>query len=250
MSTATYYEGHKDKKSAISTFVRGARFNHPHRLKTVSLSGTIDYVRDERDFAINASPSNGDIAFRDTLDLDLSAASAWSRYFEEKCPFSHTLDLAVREFALLHGPGFPWKFFQQINFDPDFVVIGTITRENYTYNDTTSSWDLTSTDLPEDVECNFSFSVTGGGDPVSGGFDSVSAAEIELTVDFDYIGSYGSLLLGWGWGLIERLPWTEVWDPETDIFSDSFDLWVDDLNTATGGGHSGSCSMTLNFSNV
>lgn len=245
-----YYEGHKDKKSLAYSFCSNASFNHPHRLNGVSLSGTITYTRDERDFAINASPSNGDTAFKDSLNIDLSAASAWTRYFEENCPFSHVLDLATREFALLHSPRYPWRFVTRINLEPDFVVVGTITRENYTYNDTTSSWDSTTPEPAEDVLCDYDFSVTDGGDPLSGGFDLTSAAEIILSVNFNSIGSYGSILLGWGWGVIERLPWTEVWDPETDIFSDSFDQWVDDLNTADGGGHSGSCSMSLNFSNV
>lgn len=250
-----YYLNHKNKKSSIYALLSTSRYNHPHRLERVSLSGTITYTRDERDFAVNASPANGTIAFRDSLSFDLSSTTPWSRYFEERCPFTHTLDLAVREFALLHNPSRPWEFSTQANIDPDFVVVGTITRETYEYNDTTSSWDLTIPDPPEppeNVSCDFDFTITKGGDPLSGGFDMTSAAEIYLAVNFDSIGNFGSPLIGWvsEWGIIERLPWTEVWEPETDIFSDSFEQWIDDLNTADGAGHSGSCSMSLNFTNV
>lgn len=219
------------------------------------MSGTISYTIDERSFTANASPSNGATASHFVFSIDLSSSTPWSRYFVENAPFLHSLPFTLsdeRKIGILHNPQIPWRFFTQpvIAFLGNVDVVGTVVRTVYTYDSETSSWNVTTTDPAADITFDFFASITGGGDPISGGKSGDvddNKATIALITEFQ--GGYSGSLPVFNDEFL-RLPWEEEWDPETTYFSDFFTTMLDDRNTDDGGGHSGSCSVSLNFTNV
>jgi hypothetical protein len=251
-STATdWITAIKAKKTAIDSFLGGARYNHPQRIASITLSGTIDYEIDERDFTVNESPAGGATASVYVFALDYTAVTPYIRKFQEQDPwYVLPVALVAGEFTLSHRPrAAMWEIRSDIfDYDEDQDVVGTVTRTRYVYNDGTSSWDLDTTDAAEDITLTFAFSISGGGDPTSGGRDDDSTDEnATIAVFASHSGTYGIKLADFNWGDILRFPWVDTWAPETAEFATGFSNFITDSNAADGAGHSGSCSLSVDF---
>ena len=254
---ADYYSSIKGKKEYAAGIVNLNYSNHPHRLDKVELAGTLSYTRDERSFTINASPPNGRIAYRYSASLDMSLNSPWNRVFLQNTPSLVPLydavlyptygKLNLRDFGFLHLPRYMWRAYFSNNSDTDYKNVGDVTVQQYTYSTSSSSWSLTSTSTSA-IECDFVFSILDGGDPFSGGNDGSSPFSISVFCGFT--GSYAYLFSGMGQATFERFPWSDTWSSESAAFSTAFNQIITDRNTADGGGHSGSCSMSTVFTNV
>lgn len=246
----TWWTALKTKKELAQIYLAGARFNHPHRLGTLALSGTLSYEIDERLFTANATPANGQTCFTYTVAADFADATPWTRYFEPKCPFVHLLGalLGTREFALLHRPGWPWAIQHQYNGTTTPDIIGSVVRRLYTYSTGSASWSLTTTDPAEDLLFDHYYYIEGGGHPASGGNDGTSPTDIDLIPAWS--GTYGYLLNDYTWDALTRFPWDATWSTETTAFSDGFTDFLAARNTADGAGHSGTSGLTLTFTNV
>lgn len=248
---AEYYEEFKEKK--ISAVVASRAWsNFPHRLGTVQLSGSINYIIDERGFTSYSNPSDGSIAFKYEATLDMSLVSPWNRVFLTKIPslISEPESLGLRDFSLSHTPQYPWRAYYGWDFDTydyDYKNVGNIVVTEYTYSTTSNSWSVTNTSSST-VECDLFLYMDEGGDSLSGGNDGVSACNI--SANFSYIGDDAGWLNGLGNADFGRLPWDGTWAPESTAFSDSFAERLSLFNSLDGGGYSGTCSMSMVFTNV
>jgi len=245
---AEYYDVIKAKK--LSSFLASRAFsNFPHRLNTISLSGSISYTVDERDFTINSSPANGSIAFKFVASLNMASVSPWNRVFLTKVPsLVSVLDpLGLRKFGFSHTPQFPWRAYFAINYDADYKNVGSIAVTEYTYSTSSNSWGVTNTSSSI-IECDLTVFIEDGGYSLSGGNDGTSGCVIYSNCSF--IGDNSAYLIGIGNADFERLPWDGTWASESTAFSDAFSQRLSDLNAIDGGGHSGTCGMSMVFTNV
>lgn len=252
MSAPAWPSALKSKKELAEIYISGAYSNHPHRLASLTLTGDLSYTRDERLFTANASPVNGQTCHTYTATADFTLATAWTRYIEPKCPFNHVLGslLATHDFALLHQPIEPWNMQMQRNTTPLVENIGTITRRLYTYSSGSGTWNLTTTDAATDLTLDYYPLISGGGHPVSGGYDVTAPTDIQLIAELD--GTYAFFLTDYPltWDTITRFPWDSTWSDESAEYSTAWTAFLAARNTADGAGHSGTSGLTLTFTNV
>jgi hypothetical protein len=251
---AEYYDVIKAKK--LSSFIASRAYsNFPHRLGIIGLSGSVSYTVDQRDFSIYSSPANGSVAFKFVASLNMALVSPWNRVFLTKVPslipiYSSTSPdsiLDVREFGFLHSPQYMWEALFSVNYDADYKNVGSVVVTEYTYSTSSNSWGVTNT-FSSSVECDLSVFIADGGHPISGGNDGTSACIVSSICNF--IGDYSGYLNGIGTADFERLPWDGTWASESTAFSDGFSQILSDGNAADGGGHSGTCGMSMVFTNV
>jgi hypothetical protein len=239
----TYLPDYKDKKAAVIDLLGQARYNHPHQIPGASVSGSLSYTVDERDFT--APGLSADLY---VFDLSFGSASAWTRVFQERYPWlseslPHALDQG--EFTMAHRPiraMFESVFSQGAALD--YVTIGDVSVTHYTRALDTDPWTEGATDT-NDIDFRFDFFVEDGGAPESGGKDAGNDDEkctLYFTPSFD--GSNSSRIPEF-YSEILRLPWTDPWASESAAFSTIFDDAMTARNVTDGGGHSGSCSLAL-----
>lgn len=238
----SYFDFVKIRKSSIHNLLLNRKFNHPHRLNQISMTGSFSLIIDGRGFTA-FPPVVGSTTTLTEYDLDLAPVPSFTRYFENKCPISHYLSAELsspRKIALLHQPRYPWRFIQNDRYEYEPTVVGTYKTTSFIYDGT--NWNQTST-TTSDHAFDFYVSIDGGGYLYSGGkvadSDAVKA-RILLTHNLPEIDTPLEIL---------RLPWQNTWASETAIFSNAFNAFIADGNAANGGGYSGSCSVSLNFVN-
>ena len=232
----------KSKKAAIFDFLQGdttTYLNHPHRLASVSMSGTRTKVEDTRLFS---SAGSAYVAYVTTEYVDGSLLTPWTRMFDGKTPVhSATLSDALPtpgdgEIYLMHRTGRPWYIYQVGVTSPANTLIGTRTTDTYTRSNLSDPFAFSST-YSEDITGSISaLTISGGGNTVSGGRDTDPSSKSQI-----YTTAMGVT------SSIYRFPWNDPWDSETDVFSDDLAAWIAAGNTAYGAGYSGSCSLSLDF---
>lgn len=247
---ATYLDKIKQKKQSIISSIGFSFCAHPHRLASVDISGTLNYVIDERDFSINASPTNGDVAFVYTYSITATGIAGYTRIFSLKQPYSRSgVTLATGEFLMSQEPlARFWAALVDFGTLPDYETVGSVTRDRYIYASGTSTWDLDSS-TSNDMDAAWDFDITTGGDEISGGKDDDSADE-NCTISFAMVwsGTHSAKLPSLSTAEIKRLPWVDAWASETSAINDAFTSFLTTRNAADGGGHSGTCTVSLDFS--
>lgn len=248
MSTLeTYYESRKIQKdvyfaAGVSSGTPGELWNHPQRMETVAVEGTLTYTIDER--AFDPVPSTSATMWE--FSLNMNTADDYTRDFLEKTPYNDDppSDPAVGHFTLMHRPFlFYWMLELDLIAHSTPVVVGTVTKTEYSRASAMDPW---TQDASNDHDISLVWDwevVTRGGDPTSGGRDASHPAEVRANLTFS--GTDSSKLPGMSTGLEERDPWSDGWaaidlsQPLTDAIADG--------NTDDGGGHSGSSSMEITF---
>jgi hypothetical protein len=249
-----YPNNFESVKAAKVLFVGAYVNNHPHRLPVLRLTGSLDYEYDERAIATGLN------AQKTTVNVDFSELSEWTRVFNEKIPvvksgpsqkvaptdqgeFNVTQSL-VRDFPD-YSSHF-WRFVFVLGDLYDSVKIGEQTVTNYTREDTdTDIWDPVD-ETVTDIDAAWFPSLSSlGGDPVSGGRGAdneensvgISVKAVNTSV-FDIFQSV----------VVYRLPWEDPWENESELFSDALVDYIAAANAYSGGGWTGSTTMTLEFS--
>jgi hypothetical protein len=98
-----------------------------------------------------------------------------------------------------------------------------------------------------DVNYKIIFLMYDGGLPPSMGRGTDTTVE-KVTIEiFEGTSGTATDLLPSFYAKVLRLPWTATWASETAIFSGIFSSFITASNTADGGGHSGSCSLSVDF---
>lgn len=227
----SYYEDFKAKKQLQW------EGNHPHRLPALRMSGTLNHEDDRRVTA------GGLTATRTVVDLDFSLMATWTRVFREKVPLlALQTGLAEGTFGLFHRSAQFWSLWVSNSFGatPATVTIGTTTVYRYTRTTVMDPWVLDTT-TTTDYDYQWRPVLFGGGDPSSGGKGPDNEDNsIRITAfqgGFPFLGNVA----------VYRLPWEDPWTSESTIYSDAFADGLATRNTASGGGHSGTCSATLHF---
>ena len=244
MSLASQIEMLKNRKSVVGQVYLNFHSNHPHRIATVSTSGALTYTIDERSFA----PSPTLSASKYDFSLDFSLGDSWTRVYQSKFPWYSATPVALNqgEFCPSHVIKKPWKFDCDFGAYPNYATIGDCTRTNYTRALITDPW-TAGTPVTTDVDFKFGFLLTLGGDPTSGGRGTGSDPEKALFQFSDsWSGSYTNKLPNL-YADVYRLPWVDPWASESTVFSTAFSAFLTAQNTADGGGHSGTCSLSLDF---
>ena len=245
MSIADLNQSIKNKKNSYSIFFADSFFNHPHRIPKVAVSGTLNYTIDGRDFI----PTPITSATKYEFSLDYSLSDPWIRVFQANYPwrtFAPPTILAQGEFTPGHRPHSPWEFRDTTGDPTDIAVIGTCTKTTYTRTLIIDPW-TAGTPVVTDISHKFFPSISGGGDIFSGGRGAGSDAEktqIEYAESYD--GAEYTRLPNFS-DFIFRLPWDDPWASETAIFATVFSDFLADGNSTDGGGHSGTCSLSLDF---
>lgn len=244
MTTPAIWANFKSKKRAHFESVAQRFWNHPHRLAAITLTGTLDYTLDERDFGTPPSYS----ASRYVFDLDFSAIAALARKLPDKTPWIFIPDPAdVGEFVLYHEPRKMWEMLFSLGALPADVVIGTCTTTLYTRADPSDPWTTGST-TTTDIDGNLDLLIAGGGDgSLKGRGDGSDDEKAQITVFHPVTGGSESFRIPSIYAEILRLPWSDPWAAESSAFSTAFDDEIDARNTTDGGGHSGSTTATLTF---
>lgn len=228
----------KQKKHDLHDFLQ-EYWNHPHRLAEISLSGSLTMIQDERFY------STGPSALVDTYDYTGSLFSVITRKFYDNEPFkdlSIPPEPAQGEITISQNCLYGLSMFLNYGLSNDDVTVGTFTRESYTRSSISDPWVLAGTES-YDITGNFVCYPYGGGDVVSGGRGS-DVDTSKATIDFG-ISTSENLFIS---TTIGRFPWTDPWPSEVDIFTDFLDDWIANGNATYGGGFSGSCSLSLDFS--
>lgn len=227
----------KSKKNAAHAFFIGDNyFNHPHRLASVGLSGSMIKIADGR-----LSSSAGLEASLITSTYTGSLYPEVVRRLFEKDPVIETMANALPakgEICMGHLLAFPWRIYVQHGPLNDSVTVGTRTDQRYTRSTMGSPWvagSLFTYDITDMLQC----SITGGGSPTSGGRDAEDDTEKASIL----IAMYEPAISG----TIKRFPWDDPWASETGIFTDHLAAWIAAGNAIHGAGYSGSCSLSLDF---
>lgn len=236
----------KDKKVSRVNLLNGYTYNHPHRLFQISLSGDLNYVRDERLFS-----SAGLSANVDTYNVDFTTFLPWNRIIVEKAPFigspgATPINPAAGEFIFGHQPQVMWRATFIGGDYPDPQICGTHQTDFYTRPTLSDPWTLYSTSSI-DLEGYFITSISAGGLPPSHGRGTGSATEncsILIAPEISPGSIAGALGLT---GTVKRLPWVDPWPSESALFAGQFAAALAALNLLDGGGHSGTCYMQADF---
>ena len=243
---AEYIQNIKARKNGIYTLLgSNMYFNHPHRITSFGLSGSLALVIDNR-----TAGSVGTVTFYD-FSLDFSDATPYTRIFEPFAPWAGTpppSGLSEGEILLGHRPSSPWRIEPFYGARNASVVIGSVTKKTYSRTLVADPW-VEDTTNNYYIHFNFNLAVSGGGDPTSGGYNATAldANKTLIGIGDNYDGTSGSagtgLLPDFG-ANIYRFPHESTWANESAIFSDIFD----DYLTAGGATYSGTCSLSLDFS--
>lgn len=235
----------KEKKLAGWEYLaQTGRFNHPHRLSTIAMDGGISYTVDQRDYTANEDALS---ASSFVFSIDASQHPVYTRQFLDRCPLVGVVTLLnPGDFAFLHNPGYCWGVLDETYDYPDETLVGTCTRTNWTRPSATDTWaEVDSTDT--DIFMRFTFFVGDlGGDPNSNGKDEATPTELLVLIQFS--GTYANQLPSFGDDSVYRFPWVLEWEAED--YSPTFDEHLTTQNGLFGGGHAGSCSMRLVFTNL
>lgn len=239
---ATFLPIWKTKKETIALWfdLGYLQFNHPHRLDTVEMSGTLSYTIDQRNF----SPEPATSATKYEFSLDFADHPAYSRQWITKVPWlgNSPITLSNGEFILGHHPLRVWEILDEVQSYISTTIIGTVTITPYTRDTDEDPWDE-GTPADHDISLLFDFFLAEtGGDPDSGGKDGSTDAEI--TLQFTWSGTSSGLLPNFD-GSANRAPWTDPWADEE--LSSIFTTHLSDANSDDGGGHSGSCTAKVEF---
>lgn len=245
MSIADQIANIKTRHDVATSFLANARFNHPNRLAGVSFSGLLSYVIDERSFT-----SPGTSASKYDFSLDYNASNIYTRIFEEYFPWAGDTPPAGTpaqgDFLMFQRQGAGmWSIDTLFGTDTSAVVIGTVDTKVYS-RPTTSDPFTENSSTTTNISHRFSLFISGGGDPVSGNFSTLEAAKTTTTCLSFHSGTHSGLIPELE-GLIFRFPHEDLWSSETTLFSDAFTAHLALKNTADGGGHSGTCSISLNY---
>lgn len=259
MPTAAYYQTIKAKKRDRWERRAYGWHNYPHSLAEIATSGSLSYTRDETHFT-NASTST--TASRYVCSLDFSLANPFTRVFEDQWPWKPSSanpyplpsgDPGNGEFLMVHRPIFPWRLEAPISDPLPSAVIGDCTREFYTRPTTSDPWALDNT-TTTDVTFGFYLLMGAGGDHYTGGRGAGGYDEkviIQFDDDFgaNNPGVFPPILPDFSTTDpdIRRLPWEDPWSSETAIFADIFSNHLVTRNAIDGGGHTGTCSLSLDF---
>jgi len=245
--SSTLLDSVKDRKLNIWAEFSLYEWNHPSFLQGIAVSGLLSYTIDERSFT-----SPGLSASKYEYDLDFSDADDYSRVYESNVPWTVFPPprgiLNDGEFLMSHQPSFPWGviFYDEDNQD---TKIGTCTKTDYSRDEGTDPWTEDGS-TTTDIDFHFDVSPFGGGEPDSGGKgDGSDDEKVDVSFFPDFSGSHNSKLPNFELSLGEvlRLPWAASWASETAAFSAIFSDHLSDGNTSDGGGHSGTCSLSLDF---
>lgn len=236
----------KNRKRSINDFLANRVYNHPNRLSDIGLSGSMSLIKDGRDYTVPPYDP-GFTAEVKEYAIDFTLATHYTRFLYEKEP---TPDFPAdapdpATFTLGHKPN---QWFMLSNaFYPDHEIAGTKTITEYSRSSLTDPW-IAGTVTNSDILLSFGISIDGGGDPVSkgkgtGGDDNKAVIYfqpmINIYAEIPDFGAYSEE--------IKRLPWDTSWASETALFSTIFSDYVNAGNTLYGGGFSGSCSLSLDF---
>lgn len=251
------------KKRQIWAELSDGYFNYPNRLASVDLSGSLDYTIDGRDFT---SPGLSASVYE--FSLNFSLVGGYTRVFESRYPWLSSASPPsggpdIGEFLLFHRPRAFWYVFVDHGGTPADAVIGTCTKTDYTRLTESDPWVIDDGPADTDIEWSFSFSLgknlfqfNGGDAPSSGldaGFgkgDGSDDEKIAVQVNMNPSGAHASLLPSFDVMNSEeilRLPWDDSWAAESAVFSDIFSTHLTDFNATDGGGHSGTCTISLDF---
>lgn len=246
MSVSDHIVDIKTRKDNILSESSTSVWNHPHRLRSIEVSGNLSYTIDQRSFS-----SPGVSAQTYEFSLDFSLAASWSRRFETNTPwYSGALPggpLATGQFYFGHTPEWFWEAFTQYGSSPSAVKIGDCVQTSYSRPTTSDPWTLGAT-VTTDVDFYFSAFLSLGGEPDSGGKGDESDDEKIVVAFLDsFTGANTSRLPDFSADVL-RLPWEDSWASETAAFSDIFSDHIAARNAADGGGHSGTCTLSLDFS--
>jgi hypothetical protein len=187
-------------------------------------------------------------AYKKEYSIDFSLATPYTRAYFQNEPFGNVSgrnpgpqDPAT--FMLSHYPN-KWYVFPSIS-PPDPVVVGTKTTTRYIWNDGTLAWDV-DTVTNENISLRFILYLYGGGDPVSRG-RGTGGDDNKTIISFYLDPSPGGAYPDFGEIRVKRFPWDNSWASESALFSTAFSDFIDTNNAFYGGGFSGSCSLSLNF---
>lgn len=238
----THIESLKSKKREGAILLGSAcSYNHPHRLAAVGLSGSVSLTVDTRAF----DPAPISSASLTVYTLNFSTLATWIRVYAPELPqligTSEPVALAAAEFNLWHSPKYFWQFYTSFGTNPDYLKIGT--KKTTPYSKSGGSW-IAGTPVTTDVLCRFSFDITGGGTAVGGKDDTVDSTKATISPSILMINAPD--IPGFSQDVM-RFPWDDPWAAETAAFSTIFTDHIAARNTADGGGWSGSCSLSLDF---
>ena len=226
------YPAFKEKKF----FLIAGWSNHPNRLPSITLSGTLTHDDDRRDTEIGLT------ATRTVKEIDFTTFTPWVRVYRGKIPLlSLPTDINGDSEFSIFAPSFaPWSATAKIGGTPD-TTCGTSTFYEYSRATDEDPW-VEDSSTPTDIVIAWTPSIDGGGHPVSGGKGADDEDNsIQISNWPNVFGNISSVA-------VYRLPWENPWASESALFSATFDDDIDDLNTADGGGHSGSCTFSVSFS--
>ena len=227
-------------------------FDHPIRLMGIGMSGTVEWINDERGYSAASSYYE---AWVDTVNVDYSLCDGYVRIPFAAVPF-YQYDwppplVTEGEFQLYQkGPlKKAWELFMNLySHGSPFPICGSFVRKRYTSASTGPPWTLDSTETL-DVRAGFNAVVSGGGKAYMHGNDGTTPARINVGIwtEGGYLESAAYPDMDDYADAIERMPWGFPWASETDAFLNKFNDRLAYCNGFRGGGFSGSCSLSLDF---
>jgi hypothetical protein len=253
MDRATYYAAYKGRgidtlrpyKYSWLSLLRVARFNHPNRLHSITINGTVSYTDDETQYERNADAEEGDKATVYQYDVDnIGALGAYTRILVENDPVleSFVNDPFTEPTGPLKQPGDFMMLsptFSNLSAEigvaeyQDPVVVGTKTTTPMEY--VAEAWGPTEEGpTAEDITCRTSLTTA-----VSGN----GQTDTELQVVFHFGGASGFPNVFAAFAANDPL---EAWSgsyPAGDDLADE----IARRNDLDGGGHSASSSLGISL---
>lgn len=249
MWTADYISSYKERKFDMLTFLGRRFWNYPHGISGVELSGSLNYTIDGRDFT-----DPGLFAQKYEFSITMPVSLYWTRISPAKAPWENTslpVSPAQGEFILAHNPLTPWSALLLRGTTPTAVKVGDRTYTEYSRADEADPWDEDSS-VTTDINANYIPDIYAGGEPLIAAFkgggrgDGSPDEKVRIDLNVNWSGTSSGLLPDFdAIAEILRLPWVTPWSAETDFFDDHFSDHLTTKNTADGGGHSGTCSLSL-----
>jgi len=242
------------KKSFVDTYVN----NHPHRLSSIRLSGSYNMEFDGREVAGEALTARKNIT-----NVNYSLLPAWTRVYGEKLPVIDTIGQTgvaggggspndESEFYVQQDINYFWRFYLVAGSIPDPVKIGEFKTTFYGRDSVESEWFEAYTETEDIFENGYPAVITTlpffnglGGHPVSGGRGPDND---ENSVFIYYYTSAGVNYEGPYSVGVYRLPWQDPWANESALFTQAMTDSIADANAYSGGGWTGSTTVTLEFS--
>jgi len=230
----SWWEIWKEKKAI---YIGSWYVNHPNRFGYLRLSGSITHDDDRR---VTAGPADL-AATRRVFDVDFSLLPTWERVFFENLPvISEPSISAEGQFKAAGRLSTPLSVSQFTGSVPASVVIGTQTVYEYSRPTGSDPWTLDTT-TPTDYSLAWSPRVAGGSFVANTNITAFPSSGPTVPTSSSIIRDviYNTTFT--------RAPLDEPWASESTFYSDIFDDELAALNTADGGGHTGSCTLTFHF---